>query len=46
MLIHMYDGSFIKAWKIEPSIKSGYLVINEEFSIAILDIHCIIPDQD
>ena len=44
MRIHLYDGSIIKAWKIEVSIKPGYLVINEEFSIALVDIHCIIPD--
>lgn len=44
MRIHLYDGRVIKAWKIEPSIKPGYLVINEEFSLALFDIHCIISD--
>ena len=45
MKIHLIDGTIIKAWKIEPSIKSGYIVVNEEFSIALVDIHCIIPER-
>lgn len=45
MSIHLMDGTIIKAWKIEPSLKSGYIVVNEEFAIALVDIHCIILDR-
>ena len=44
MRIHLYDGTIIKAWKIESSLKPGYIVVNEEFSLALVDIHCIISD--
>lgn len=44
MKILLWDGT-IKCWKIEPSIKAGKLVIDEDYSICIEDIVCIMEDK-
>ena len=31
--------------KIEPSLKSGYLVIDEEYSVNVENIKCIVDDH-
>ena len=42
MCIYLFDDTIIEAWKIEPSLKPGYIVVNEDFSLALKDIQCII----
>lgn len=45
MTIVLFDGKRIDCWKIEPSIKQGYIVIDEEYSIALIDVRCIVPKK-
>lgn len=45
MKILLWDGTTIKCWKIEPSLKAGKLVIDEDYSILIEDIVCIMEDK-
>ena len=44
MKIILYDGTIIKCWKIEPSLKQGYLVIDEDYSVKVENIMCIVED--
>ena len=44
MKIIMVDGRRIKCWKIEPSLKPGYIVVNEEYAVALVDIICIVKE--
>ena len=42
MRIIMVDGRRIDCKKIEPSLKPGYVVIDEDYAIALIDIICIV----
>ena len=45
MKIILHDGTIIKCWKIEPSLKQGYIVINEEHGIPLANIICIVKED-
>lgn len=42
MIIVLFDGSRKECRKIEPSLKPGYIVIDEEYSMPLSDIICVV----
>ena len=45
MIIVLFDGSRKECRKIEPSLKPGYIVVDEDYSMALIDIRCIISKK-
>lgn len=45
MTIVLFDGRRINCRKIEPSLKEGFIVIDEDYSLSLKDIICIVSKK-